>query len=82
MAQWMEGQRSGENASALIQEYAAGRCCRWPTGRQLDAHEVRLARYAYAWALANVEYIVQKDGMVTSTASWTASDPECPRRRR
>ena len=64
MAQWMEGQRSGENASALIQEYAAGQVL--PLG-QLEGNWTRmksdLARYAYAWALANVEYIVQKDGM-------------------
>jgi tetratricopeptide (TPR) repeat protein len=64
MAQWMEGQRSGENASVLIQDYAAGQVL--PLG-QLEGSWVRmnadLARYSYAWALANVEYIVQKDGM-------------------
>jgi hypothetical protein len=64
MAQWMEGQRSGENASVLIQDYAARQVL--PLG-QLEGDWTRmksdLARYAYAWALANVEYIVQKDGM-------------------
>jgi len=64
MAQWMEGQRSGENASVLIQDSAAGQVL--PLG-QLEGDWTRmksdLARYAYAWALANVEYIVQKDGM-------------------
>src|SRR5229473_1369922 len=64
MAQWMEGQRSGENASVLIQDYAAGQVL--PLG-QLEGDWTRmksdLARYAYAWALANVEYIVQKDGL-------------------
>src|SRR5713226_8260627 len=64
MAQWMEGQRSGENASVLIQDYAAGQVL--PLG-QLEGDWTRmksdLARYAYAWALAKVEYIVQKDGM-------------------
>ena len=64
MAQWMEGQRSGENASVLIQDYAARQVL--PLG-QLEGDWTRMksdvARYAYAWALANVEYIVQKDGM-------------------
>src|SRR6266849_6780560 len=64
LAQWMEGKRSGENAAALLQ------ICR-------DEHAIPLARlegtwigmsgdtahYAYAWALANLEYIVQSDGM-------------------
>src|SRR5713101_3001406 len=64
MAQWMEGQRSAENASVLIQDYAARQVL--PLG-QLEGDWTRMksdvARYAYAWALANVEYIVQKDGM-------------------
>jgi tetratricopeptide (TPR) repeat protein len=64
MAQWMEGQRSGEDAGVLIQDYAAGQVL--PLG-QLEGDWTHmksdLARYAYAWALANVEYIVQKDGM-------------------
>ena len=38
-----------------------------PTVHSPKARSIRaasdLARYAYAWALANVEYIVQKDGM-------------------
>ena len=64
MAQWMEGQRSGENASVLIQDYASRQ--ELPLG-QLEGDWTRMksdvARYAYAWALANVEYIAQKDGM-------------------
>jgi tetratricopeptide (TPR) repeat protein len=64
MAQWMEGQRSGQNASVLIQDYAARQV---PPLSQLEGSWVRmngdLARYSYAWALANVEYIVEKDGM-------------------
>src|SRR2546425_415147 len=64
LAQWMEGKRSGENAAALLQIYG-------------DEHAISLGRlegswigmsgdsaqYAYAWALANLEYIVRADGM-------------------
>jgi tetratricopeptide (TPR) repeat protein len=64
LAQWMEGKRSDENAANLLQIYD-------------DKHAAPLsalegswmgfsndtASYAYAWALANVEYIVQSDGM-------------------
>jgi tetratricopeptide (TPR) repeat protein len=64
MAQWMEGQRSGQNASVLIQDYAARQV---PPLGELEGSWVRmnrdLARYSYAWALANVEYIIEKDGM-------------------
>ena len=64
LAQWMEGQRSGENATVLGQIYADGHAV--PLGR-LEGSWMGLpgdaARYAYAWALANVEYIVEKDGM-------------------
>jgi tetratricopeptide (TPR) repeat protein len=64
LAQWMEGQRSGENAAVLAQVYSEGRSA--PLGR-LGGSWMGMsgdaARYAYAWALANVEYIVQADGM-------------------
>src|SRR5712671_7845133 len=64
LAQWMEGQRSGENAAVLQQIYSAGHAI--PLGR-LEGSWLNMsgdgARYAYAWALANVEYIVQADGM-------------------
>ena len=64
MAQWMEGKRSDENASALVQVYDAGQAA--PLA-QLEGSWMRLpgpmATYAYAWALANVEYIVQTQGM-------------------
>jgi len=64
LAQWMEGQRSGENAAALAQIYSDGHAA--PMGR-LEGSWMGLngdaARYAYAWALANVEYIVEKEGM-------------------
>jgi tetratricopeptide (TPR) repeat protein len=64
LAQWMEGKRSGENASALVQDYQAKLAT--PLGA-LEGSWMRLsgdeASYAYAWALANMEYIIQSDGM-------------------
>ncbi len=64
LAQWMEGKRSGEDASALVQNY--DRKYVIPLG-ELEPSWMRLsgdqAGYAYAWALANMEYIVQVDGM-------------------
>jgi tetratricopeptide (TPR) repeat protein len=64
VAQWMEGKRSDENAAALVQVYDAGQAA--PLGL-LEGSWMRLpgpmATYAYAWALANVEYIVQTQGM-------------------
>lgn len=64
VAQWMEGKRSDENAVVLLQVYDAGQAA--PLGK-LEGTWMGLqgdmARYAYAWALANVEYIVQTQGM-------------------
>jgi tetratricopeptide (TPR) repeat protein len=64
LAQWMEGQRSGENAVVMAQIYSEGHAA--PLGR-LEGSWLNMggdtARYAYAWALANIEYIVQADGM-------------------
>jgi tetratricopeptide (TPR) repeat protein len=64
LAQWMEGQRSGENAAALAQIYSEGHAV---TMGRLEGSWMGLsgdaAGYAYAWALANVEYIVEKEGM-------------------
>ncbi|MGB2636514.1 MAG: basic secretory protein-like protein [Candidatus Acidiferrum sp.] len=64
VAQWMEGKRSDENAAVLLQVYDAGQAA------SLDRLEgswmglpADVARYAYAWALANVEYIVETQGM-------------------
>jgi tetratricopeptide (TPR) repeat protein len=64
LAQWMEGKRSGDNAAVLAQVQKEGHAASlgdlegsW-MGLQSDA-----AGYAYAWALANIEYIVQTDGM-------------------
>ena len=64
LAQWMEGKRSEENAVVLIEVYEDGQAA--PLGR-LEGTWMGLsedvARYAYAWSLANVEYIVEKQGM-------------------
>jgi tetratricopeptide (TPR) repeat protein len=64
VAQWMEGRRSEETAPVLAQVYDAGQAA------PLDKLEgswmslpAGVAHYAYAWALANIEYIVQTQGM-------------------
>jgi tetratricopeptide (TPR) repeat protein len=64
LAQWMEGRRSGDNAAVLLQIYGEGHAVSLGSlegswmGFPADA-----AGYAYAWSLANVEYIVRADGM-------------------
>ncbi len=64
LAQWMEGKRSDENAAVLVQVYDSGRAAQLG---QLEGSWMGLpgdmASYAYAWALANVEYIVRTQGM-------------------
>jgi tetratricopeptide (TPR) repeat protein len=64
LAQWMEGKRSDENAAVLVQIYAEGHAA--PLGK-LEGSWMGLpedvARYAYAWALANVECVIQSQGM-------------------
>jgi len=64
LAQWMEGKRSGAAAAVLLQLYDAKQAM--PLG-DLEGSWLKLSNevsaYAYAWALANVEYIVQVDGM-------------------
>src|SRR5580692_6300974 len=64
LAQWMEGKLSGENADVLAQVYKDGHA---PSLGQLEGSWMGLpsdaAGYAYAWALANVEYIAQAGGM-------------------
>jgi hypothetical protein len=64
LAQWMEGKRSGAAAAVLLQLYDAKQAM--PLG-DLEGSWLSLSNevsaYAYAWALANVEYIVQVDGM-------------------
>ncbi len=64
IAQWMEGKRSGVNAPLLLRVYDAKQAM---SLKDLEGPWMRLpdpiAAYAYAWALANMEYIVQVDGM-------------------
>jgi len=64
LAQWMEGKRSGVNAPVLLQAYDAKQAM---SLKDLEGPWMQLsnpvAAYAYAWALANIEYIVQVDGM-------------------
>jgi tetratricopeptide (TPR) repeat protein len=64
LAQWMAGDRSGEDAAALVQIFDKGDAI--PLGR-LEGPWMGLdrstAHFAYAWALANIEYIIQADGM-------------------
>ena len=64
VAQWMEGKRSDENAAVLVQVYDQGQAA--PLGK-LEGSWMGLpgdvARYAYAWALANIEYVVETQGM-------------------
>lgn len=64
LAQWMEGKRSEQSAFGLAKVYADGHAV--PLG-DLEGSWMALpgdmASYAYAWALANIEYIVQTGGM-------------------
>jgi tetratricopeptide (TPR) repeat protein len=64
LAQWMEGRRSGDNAAVLLQIYGERHA---PSLGNLEGSWMGFpsdaAAYAYAWALANIEYIVQADGM-------------------
>ena len=64
LAQWMEGKRSSDNGAALAQIYTEGHAA---SLGQLEGAWMGLngnqAAYAYAWALANIEYIVQSNGM-------------------
>src|SRR6266403_1376946 len=64
LAQWMEGKRSGVNAPVLLQAYDAKQAM---SLKELEGPWIRFSNpvvaYAYGWALANMEYIVQVDGM-------------------
>jgi len=64
IAQWMEGKRSEENAAVLVRVYDAGQAA---SLGQLEGSWMGLpadvVHYAYAWSLANVEYIVETQGM-------------------
>jgi tetratricopeptide (TPR) repeat protein len=64
VAQWMEGKRCDENATVLVQIFDAGQAA--PLGHMEGSWmslPTDVARYAYAWSLANIEYIVESDGM-------------------
>jgi tetratricopeptide (TPR) repeat protein len=64
LAQWMEGKRSSENAAVLTQFYTEGHVV--PLSRlegSWTGFGGAMAGYAYAWALANIEYIIQTGGM-------------------
>ncbi len=64
LSQWMEGRRSRESAAVLLQIYGDGQASSLASlegswmGLRVDT-----AAYAYAWSLANIEYIVQANGM-------------------
>ncbi len=64
VAQWMEGSRSGSNASLLVNVYEQKAAPRLADleGSWMGLPE-RMVSYAYAWSLAVVEYIVQTGGM-------------------
>jgi len=64
IAQWMEGKRSDENAAVLVRVYDAGQAASLGI---LEGSWMSLppevVHYAYAWSLANIEYIVETQGM-------------------
>jgi tetratricopeptide (TPR) repeat protein len=64
LAQWMEGKRSGGNTAVLAQVLQGGPA---PSLSDLEGSWMSLssdeAGRAYAWALANIEYIVETNGM-------------------
>ena len=64
LAQWMEGKRSGAAASVLLRVYDGKQAMALG---ELEGSWIRFsndaAAYAYAWSLANMEYIIQVDGM-------------------
>jgi tetratricopeptide (TPR) repeat protein len=64
IAQWMEGSRSKENAAALVQVFDEKQAMR--LGEMENSWmqlPTAVASYAYAWALANTEYIIQTEGI-------------------
>ncbi|HYA96926.1 MAG TPA: hypothetical protein VEH49_02430 [Methylomirabilota bacterium] len=64
LAQWMDGSRSGEDATALVNIYDAKE---FTPLTDLEGSWMNLsgdaANYAYAWSLAAVEYLVHSAGM-------------------
>jgi hypothetical protein len=68
VAQWMEGKRSNEDASELVQTYEqAHKADAPPFLPSLEGPWERFSvgdvRFAYAWSLAAVETMIQVDGM-------------------
>jgi tetratricopeptide (TPR) repeat protein len=64
LAQWMEGKRSGDSAGMLAEVYREGQATSLGKleGSWMGLSSDR-AGYAYEWALANIEYIVETSGM-------------------
>jgi hypothetical protein len=64
IAQWMEGRRSGESASALVAAYDAKGA---PSLANLEGSWMNFsgnaAAFAYAWSLAATESIIQAGGV-------------------
>jgi len=64
LAQWMEGKRSSVAAAPLVQIYEAKQAL---SLGELESSWMKFtgnkSSYAYAWALANVEMIIQTTGM-------------------
>jgi tetratricopeptide (TPR) repeat protein len=64
VAQWMEGQRSRNHATLLVEAYERGA---YLPLRMMEGSFVSMptdvAGYAYAWSLGIVEFIVQNGGM-------------------
>jgi tetratricopeptide (TPR) repeat protein len=64
LAQWMEGRRSGESAGILLQVYDHNMA---PSLASMEGSWMSMsgdsASYAYAWALAAVEAIINSGGM-------------------
>jgi tetratricopeptide (TPR) repeat protein len=64
LAQWMEGKRSDASVDVLLRVYDAKQAISLADlqGPWMGLSN-EVAAYAYAWALANMEYIIQVDGM-------------------
>jgi tetratricopeptide (TPR) repeat protein len=64
LAQWMEGKRSGDSAGRLAEVYKEGQAT---SLGKLEGSWMGLpsdrAGYAYQWALANIEFIIETSGM-------------------
>ena len=64
IAQWMEGRRSENAATYLIQVYDAKKTIGLKDlERPWTNFPEPIAAYAYAWALANMEFLIQADGI-------------------